>query len=126
MPATQGLSEDGSMITIAYIDPWTVEELTAQFKQQSVWLNAADHKIHVLFDLSKTRQIPPGVLRARESPILKHPNCGRIAVFGASSTIKAFADVTLKITRFGRAGFFKTQEEALGFLAADTPVESKP
>src|SRR4051794_17466963 len=84
MPVHIYLDAAAHILRITYIDPWNVEELTANFAEEQALLEATPYVLHTLIDLTQAHHVPRGTLRARESPVLQHPNSGYIAVIGAS------------------------------------------
>ena len=123
MPAQVTLEEDGYLLHYVYTDPWTIADMERINAQSLTFYNEAKHKLHVLVDISGSKNAPAGMLRARNNPDLKHPNGGKIAVIGATSLIKNFGEAILKLAHFDRAVFFDKPELALEFLRKEIAKE---
>jgi hypothetical protein len=123
MPVTQKLIENGRILLVTFVDPWTTEELLQLFPEGNKYYAAAEQPIHALLDVSRIKSIAPGALRAREAPF-KHPMSGYVAIVGANTVARTLGETIFKLARFQRFSFFNTYEEGLAFLRARIAEES--
>ena len=116
MPIKQVLEENGRILRVTFTDPWSVEEMLKEFETAQHYLDKATQPIHVLVDMTEATRATPGALRARESPALRHPMGGQVAVFGMNSLGRTLAETVFRLVRFRRARFFDSEAEALAHL----------
>ncbi len=116
MPTKVELRENGRVLHYIFTEPWTLKDMEEAAAKARTYYDAADRKLHVLFDARAISSLPSGLLRARNNPDMRHPNSGHIAVVGASTVLQVIAETILRITRFQRARFFQSEDEAWAYL----------
>ncbi len=116
MPITQVLEENGRILRVIFVDPWSAEEMLKEFEDTKHYLDKATRPIHLLADMRGANRTTPGALRAREAPMLHHPMGGQVAVFGMNAVGRTLAETVFRLTRFRRARFFDSEAEALAYL----------
>jgi hypothetical protein len=116
MPVTQTLEEDGRILRVIFVDPWSAEEMLKEFEDTKHYLDKATRPIHLLADMRGANRTTPGALRAREAPVLHHPMGGQVAVFGMNAVGRTLAETVFRLIRFRRARFFDSEAEALAYL----------
>src|SRR4051794_18615144 len=112
MPVNVYTSDNDRIIHMDYVDPWSVTDLLATFPQQKVLCERIKQPMIVVVDLLGTQRIPPGVVRARESPLLKSKYLEQIVAVGGPSIARVLGEVVLKVAGFKQAQFFQTREAA--------------
>lgn len=123
MPVTQELIENGRILLITFIDPWTAEELLRLFPEGKRYYAAAQQPLHTLIDASRIKSIALGALRARAAPFT-HSMSGHVAIVGANAVARTVGETIFKLAHFKRFAFFDTYEEGLAFLQARIAEES--
>jgi hypothetical protein len=116
MPVEVHISNDGHVVNMAYVDPWSIRDLLETYPQQKEWVEQGQDDMSILVDLRRTAHVPPGVLRVRESPLMKTPRVKRIAAVGGPEYARVLGDAVLRLIRFKGARFFKNMDEAMAYL----------
>lgn len=116
MPITQVLEENGRILRVIFVDPWSAEEMLKEFEDTKHYLDKATRPIHLLADMRGANRTTPGAMRAREAPMLHHPMGGQVAVFGMNPVGRTLAETVFRLIRFRRARFFDSEAEALAYL----------
>jgi hypothetical protein len=116
MPAHLEVKEDDRVLHYTVSEPWTLNDMLELNRQARDVYEAANHKVHVLVNVSAVGNVPPGFVRARSNPDFTHPNAGYIAVVGASLLIRSMSDLILRLARFNRLTFFDTEDAAWAYL----------
>ena len=124
MPVEVYTSDNDQIVHMDYIDPWSVGDLLATVPKQKEICEKLNHPVSVVVNLLGTRHIPPGVVRARESPLLKSPQVQQIVAVGGPAIAKVLGDVVLKVVNFKKARFFDTKEDAMKYLRESIANES--
>ena len=97
MPIQFETIEAGHIIHVIYTHPWTAEDMLPIFEQDQryrdqVQKETPGRKIHLLVTFQNAKNVPPGALRARQSPSLHHPTSGNVAVVGTTTLLRTLAD----------------------------------
>ena len=129
MPVAMEYREHGQVICVTITDPWDVGQMTALYAEQDRYLSMETRKIHTVVDLSLARQIPSGLLHARQNaPTVSHPNAGELVLVGAPLVVKALGEIGFRLMNFNRARFFEDADAAwkyvhnlVGSESASTP-----
>lgn len=116
MTITLELTDEGRVLKMDIASPWNLQELMGVFKEAEQHFNKSTHRVDTLVDITKMSSIPPGALRARNSPFLSHPRSGYQIVVGANSYAKSMAELLFKLTNFKRVRFFSSMNDAWAFL----------
>lgn len=116
MVAKLELREDNKIIYFLYEEPWSVEDIHRVNQEAMDYLNQASEDMHILINVERIRQIPSGILRARNVPTMSHPRCAHIVICGASTFVRSLSETIFKVTRYEKAKFFNTEAEAMNFL----------
>jgi hypothetical protein len=116
MPVTTDLLENGRIIRLCTVSPWTIDQTFEAYKIAETHFDTAPHKLHSLVDVSDLGSIPSGVMKVRNAPFVHHKNSGQMAVVGAQKLARTLAETMLKVSNFKRAKFFDTYDEALDYL----------
>jgi hypothetical protein len=116
MPVTLRLEENQRIMFWQFIDPWTLPELLAHYKESETIFKNATHLVHSLVDLQQARGLPSGILKARYNADWSHPRSGYTVVIGSSLLVKRTAELLFKITRFDRVKFFPDEPSARVYL----------
>jgi hypothetical protein len=116
MPVEIHISDDNIIVVMKYIDPWTVQDLMQTFPTAKTLCDQAQHELSILVDLRGTVHLPPGVLRARESPLLKSPRVKRVAAVGGPAYVRVLGDAVLRLVNFKGARFFEHIDDAMAYL----------
>jgi hypothetical protein len=118
MPAAVSLSDDSTVIFVQVSEPPTIAELSEAYEQIGHCLDQVDHPVDLLVDVTGVHTVPSGSIGLQNNPFLKHSYGRRIAIYGAFMLVRLIAEAILRITRFERAAFFKTRDEAVIHLYA--------
>jgi hypothetical protein len=116
MPVTLEFRENGHVLHYIFSDPWEVGDLTALYPQSTAYLQNAPGKVHTLADVRDAHRLPSGLLTVRHGPDWSHENGGWIAVVGAMSLLKIFANIVFQLSQFDRVVFFDSEGEAWAYL----------
>lgn len=116
MGAKFELKESNRVIYFYYDEPWSVDDIKAVNDEALPYLDSATEDMHLLINVENIRQIPSGILRARNVPTMSHPRCAHIIICGASTFVKALSETIFKATRYEKAKFFRTEAEGMDFL----------
>src|SRR5581483_12358889 len=108
MPITLELTDEGRVLKLDIIAPWNLNDLLEMFAAAKQHFDQSTIRIDTLVDISKMGAIPPGALRARNSPFLSHPRSGYQIVVGASLYAKSMADLLFRLANYKRTRFFTT------------------
>jgi hypothetical protein len=117
---------DNQQTALLYTFPekWTWDDFYAVKAQADVWLDACDHDVVLLFDMSVTRTIPPGALSQGRYLIGKaHPRGKPIILIGGNRMIAALLNMAARfnpnLTHLIRTA--PTFDEAHKFVAQPNP-----
>jgi hypothetical protein len=116
MGAKLELRENNSIIYFLYEEPWSVDDIKRVNDEAMVYLDKATKDMHILINVERIHQIPSGILRARNVPTMSHPRCAHIVICGASAFVRSLSETIFKVTRYEKARFFNTEQEAMKFL----------
>jgi hypothetical protein len=116
MPVTNKLAEDGHILYRVVSDPWQVEDLLCADEQVRVHYDHAEHKVHLLVNVSDVHRIPPAVFRLGRGMTITHPNSGHIILVGATTLTRRLSETVFRIAKFDRAHFFDVEEDAWTYL----------
>ncbi len=116
MGAKFEVRENNRIIYFYYDEPWSVDDIKRVNDDAIVYLDKATVDMHILINVEKIRQIPSGILRARNVPTMSHPRCAHIVICGASTFVRSLSETIFKVTRYEKAKFFTTEAEAMKFL----------
>jgi hypothetical protein len=116
MPVSMELIENGRIFRYVFSDPWKVADFTATFTDAKVILDAAPYRVHGIVNLLATAKDPIGVLNIRKHPSFSHANSGYTAFCHASLLARRVTETALRLARFNRLDFFKTEQEGMVFL----------
>src|SRR5262249_31454290 len=123
--------EAGYVVHVTFTYPWTAEDMQPIFDQDQryrdqIQKEAPGRKVHLFVTFQGVKNVPPGALRARQSPSLHHVTSGYVVVVGTTSLLRTLADAVFKLAHFDKARNFETDAEALAFLrqviAQDSPA----
>jgi hypothetical protein len=112
MPVNIYTSHNDRVVHTDYVDPWSVTDLLATIPEQKALCERFKAPVIIVVDLLGTQRIPPGVIRGRESPLLKNQYVKHIIVVGGPSIARVVGEVILKVVGFTQAQFFQTREAA--------------
>jgi hypothetical protein len=130
MPVTFELEENRRVMLWRLIDPWTLPELMAYYKEAQNILDGADQAVHSLIDLQQARRMPSGVLKARYTSTWDHPRSGYTVIAGGTPLMSRMLELVFKMTRFERIRFFEDEAAARAFLneliSTNSPDQSAP
>ena len=124
MPVEVYTSDNDQIVHMDYIDPWSVGDLLATVPKQKEICDKLNHRVSIVVNLLGTKHIPPGVVRARESPLLRCPQVEQIVAVGGPAIAKVLGDVVLKVVGFKKAQFFDNKEDAMRFLRKNLANEN--
>lgn len=116
MGAKLELRENGQVIYFLYEEPWSIDDIKRVNDEAVVYLDQAVKDMHILINVEQIRQVPSGIMRARNVPTMTHPRCAHILICGASMIVRALSETIFKVARYQKAKFFNTEEEAMNFL----------
>jgi len=116
MGAKFELREQNKIIYFLYEEPWSVDDIKRVNDEAMVYLDKSKEDMHILINVERIRQIPSGILRARNVPTMSHPRCAHIVICGASTFVRSLSETIFKVTRYEKARFFTTEAEAMRFL----------
>lgn len=87
-----------TIIRYAYDGRWSLDEFNDAYVEARKLLDTVDHLVDFIIDVRSSPLIPNGVLsRGRNVVLAPHPNEGRTMIIGASSFVRAMADIFQKI-----------------------------
>jgi hypothetical protein len=124
MPATMEIREDGHVIFFRFTSPFTTQELMDVMSKDGEYRITVPHTVHALVRAELT-EMPPMALRGRQSPSLNSANSGYFVIVGASTMVRLFAGIVIKMTRKNEVRFFDTEEEGWEFLRQMLAEEMK-
>jgi hypothetical protein len=113
----QAVWDDEAHTIIRYVieGHWTWDEMNAAIATSNAWLDAADHKIDFIHDMSRSEGIPAGALTQLKRYIGKeHPLTGRSVVIGPQKS------VTNSVARGLLDMIQKLYKRDWGFMFADS------
>lgn len=116
MPVQNELVENGRLFVSTVTDPWTMQELSDASVRLTQIYDQSLHPVHTMVDMTGSRQMPQGFIRARTSPAINHPNAGQLIVTGANILVKTLVNAVTTLAHFQRVQFFSTREEATAFV----------
>jgi hypothetical protein len=126
LPATVELREDGHVIYFMVTEPWTLDDLIAVNQKAAIWVEYADHTVHLLGNAERIEQMPDGIMSIHRVAPVSHPNSGYVAIVGASALVKSFTIDVLRLANFSRLKFFDEEDSAWAFLRDTIEQESGP
>ena|SRR5260221_6966006 len=127
MPVESYPIDDGRILYVAFIDPFTTEEMEDIWARNHEIRSRATHKLHLLLDLRQLKMPPPrGAIRGWRDSSVTHPNAGNIAIVGGNAITRLIANTVFKLARFDRGQFFESYEDALAHLREVVAQELKP
>jgi hypothetical protein len=118
------LRDQNRIIYFQYEDPWSIEELKRVNDEAIIYLDKATEDMYILVNVERIRQIPSGILRARNVPTMSHPRCARHVICGASPFVRSLSETIFKVTRYEKVAFFNTEAEGMKFLQESIVVQS--
>jgi hypothetical protein len=118
MPIKVQILEKGHVFRYYYTDPWGLTDLieldSALIKPH---LDAVQHKVHSVVNMTASHHMPAGVLHIRHSLAgMRHPNSGLAAIVGGSNLVRVLNDLVTRIARVDRGKFFSTEDEAWAYI----------
>jgi hypothetical protein len=119
MPINLELRDDEHVLKLDIISPWNLNELMEMYATAKQYFDKSTVRLDTLVDISKMGSIPPGALRARNSPFLSHARSGYQIVVGANMYAKSMAEMLFRLTNYKRTRFFTTMDAALEFLHSE-------
>jgi hypothetical protein len=117
---------------IRYIigDPWTWDELYEAIQQAHLLIDAADHSVHSIIDMSGAHILPRNPLMhgKKMSRGDRLSNAGKIVFVGANVFLRSLMDVFRRVhpTRLENIAFVATLDEARALLAEVARQPSAP
>jgi hypothetical protein len=70
------------------------------------------------------RSVPPQIFSVSDSPLLKHPNGAQFIIVGAPAIVKTMSEAIFRITRYKKAAFYTTEEEAWKHIREEIAQEA--
>src|SRR5260221_6479999 len=129
MPITVENREDGRVRYFVITDPWVTNDLVSLYPADRAYRDNAHFTVHTMMNISKMKQIPPGLLAVRvDAPAFFHPHSGYLLMIGAGMFPRVMAETIFKLAHYDRARFFETEEEGWAFIQkvlANEPVASQ-
>ena len=119
MPITLELTDEDRVLKMNIVSPWNLNELLEMYESAKQIFDKSTARVDTLVDISKMASIPPGALRARNSPFLSHPHSGYQIVVGANMYAKSMAEMLFRLTNYKRTRFFTTMDAAWEFLHSE-------
>lgn len=117
--------ENGHVLYYTFTDPWSAAEIGPRTMEAARYCGEARFKVHSIFDLRASKNIPTGVINARRDiAVLNHPNAGYTAIVGATRLARSVADILKNLIRFDRMLFFDSADEAWTFIRQAITSES--
>ncbi len=117
MPITLEARENGRILHIVIADPWTITELRRTIAQVRAYLDCASGEIHTLLNVRRLRLIPPNTLQQiQHDLVLDHPHNGELVIVGSTQPLRMLAEFVFRLTRYDRARFFDTEDDAWIYL----------
>ncbi len=117
LPITLEARANGRILYIVVADPWTITELRHIIAQVRARLDCANQEIHTLLDVRLLRLIPPNTLQQiRYDLVLDHPHNGALVIVGSTQPLRLLAEFVFRLTRYDRARFFDTLDDAWVYL----------
>ena len=117
MPVTVENREDGHVRYYVVTDPWKTSDLTAHYPGDRAYRDSVDFTVHMVMNVSKMKQIPPGLLAARkDAPALRHHRSGYLIMIGAGGFARVMAETIFKLAHYDRAVFFDTEQEGWDYI----------
>jgi hypothetical protein len=124
MPVESYPLDNGRIQYLAFIDPFTTEEMEAMWARNHEIRVQATQKLHILLDLRQLKKPPPpGAIRGWRDSSVTHPNAGHIAMVGGNGITRFIANTVFRLAHFNRGHFFETYDEAIAFLRAIIAAE---
>ena len=114
MPISVEPRESGHVLYYAFIDPWTIADVSSVGVQAQTYLENATGKVHNVVDLRQSKQLPQGILHARHAfaVLFDHRDAGETVIVGASRLARAMGELIAELLHFGRMKFFEQEGEA--------------
>jgi hypothetical protein len=117
MPVESYPLDEGRIQYIAFIDPFTAEEMEENWAKNHEIRIHTSKKLHILLDLRQLRKPPPpGAIRGWRDSSVTHSNAGHIAMVGGNAITRFIANTVFRLAHFDRGHFFETYDDALAFL----------
>ncbi|MCA9903382.1 MAG: hypothetical protein KC547_05965 [Anaerolineae bacterium] len=116
MPARMEIEENGRVLHYIATDPWTIDQMLDLVQQANKIYEQADFRVHTLIDMTRTRSLPQGIMRARANSSFTHPRAGQMVIIGANMLVKTISNVVAKLASFDRIVFLDTEEKAWEYL----------
>lgn len=117
MPYESYPLDDGNILFVAFIDPFTTKEMEESWARNHEIRIRRTRRLHILLDLRHLKKPPPrGAIRGWRDSSVTHPNAGHIAMVGGNSVTRFIANTVYKLAHFDRGHFFETYDEALACL----------
>jgi len=116
MPVTMDIREDGHVIYYKVEDPWTVFDFTRHFPEDEAHRGSAGFPVHVLVDMSKARQIPPGVFHLRKKALASHPGTGVTMIIGAGAYAQRIAEIVFRLAHNEKTRFVESEAQAWAYV----------
>lgn len=127
MPITVETREDGHVRYFVITDPWRTSDLIAQYPSDREYRDSVDFTVHMVMNVSKMKQIPPGLLVARkDAPALSHRRSGNLVMIGAGGFARIMAETIFKLAHYDRALFFDSEEEGWQYIRQAIAEERMP
>ena len=124
MPVNVYTSDNDRIVHMDYVDPWTLSDYLASVAVQQAVCNKLTGPVTLIVDLRGTSHVPPGIIRARESPLLRDKHLSTIIAVGGPVAAQFLGEAVLRLARYNKAHFVKTLEQAMDLIHAAEPVPS--
>ena len=113
MPITLDLRENDRVLYYSVSDPWTFHDLVGLYERNRAIRDQHQHKIHVIANLTATRQLPKDIISTRHlSPDANHPRAGYVLMVGPSHFIKSVIEVTSRLLHTDKIRVVASEDEA--------------
>ncbi|HLY29265.1 MAG TPA: hypothetical protein VKQ72_23160 [Aggregatilineales bacterium] len=117
MPITLDLRENDHVLYYAISDPWTFHDLVVMYERNRAIRDQHMHKIHVIANLTATRQLPKDIISSRHlSPDANHPRAGYVLMVGPSQFIRSVIEVTSRLLHTDKIRVVASEEEAWAMI----------
>lgn len=116
MPIEKALTENGRIMRIMVSDPWTFKEMWDTLKQVHHSLDGVSQKVHLLFDLTRSRRIPMDMMQMASRPDIGHPKTDQLIFLGANFATRMMIGTLARAQRADNVHFFDDESKAQALL----------
>lgn len=111
-------NNEKTLIRWNFMGRWTAQQLRETIQKSNDWINAQDHTVNHIIDLSQTEGVPPNIINeARNAMRLMPENLGHVVMIGKGGIIELLGTTLQRFSWFSdKIHFVRSNAEAHNYI----------